>query len=278
MRIKSILNNSALVAFNEKGDEFVVIGKGIAFQKHPGDFVDETKIEKKFEDSSSTQSELLELLNSVPEKYFEITNTIIRYANKKLKKEMAAGIYVTLLDHINSAIERYNEHIQLDFGMLQELELLYPKELEIASWAVDYINANLDIELPIDESGFIAIHIIANSQDFKDVTIAKKVLKITQDIANLVDDYYADEIIDEESIHYSRFLTHLKYLAIRYLNHELIEENTDNIFVLNQKIVTETQDVISSINECLKIKYKQELSDYEKKYLIIHISRLINLQ
>lgn len=47
MRIKSILNNSALVAFNEKGDEFVVIGKGIAFQKHPGDFVDETKIEKK---------------------------------------------------------------------------------------------------------------------------------------------------------------------------------------------------------------------------------------
>ena len=46
MKIKSILNNSALVAFNEKGDEFVVIGKGIAFQKHPGDFVDETKIEK----------------------------------------------------------------------------------------------------------------------------------------------------------------------------------------------------------------------------------------
>lgn len=277
MKIKSILNNSALVAFNEKGDEFVVIGKGIAFQKHPGDFVDETKIEKKFEDSSSTQSELLELLNSVPEKYFEITNTIIRYANKKLKKEMAAGIYVTLLDHINSAIERYNEHIQLDFGMLQELELLYPKEFEIASWAVDYINANLNLELPIDESGFIAIHIIANSHDFKNVTIAKKVLKITQDVANLVDNYFADEI-DKESIHYSRFLTHLKYLAIRYLNHELIEENTDNIFVLNQKIVTETQDVISSINECLKIKYKQELSDYEKKYLIIHISRLINLQ
>lgn len=107
--------------------------------------------------------------------------------------------------------------------------------------------------------------------------LQKKVLKITQDIANLVNNYYVNEI-DKESIHYSRFLTHLKYLAIRYLNHELIKENTDNIFVLNQKIVTETQEIISSIDEYLKIKYKQELSDYEKKYLIIHISRLINLQ
>lgn len=277
MKIKSILNNSALVAFNEKGDEFVVIGKGIAFQKHPGDHVDETKIEKKFGNSSSIQSDLLDLLNEVPEKYFEITNTIIRYANKKLKKEMAAGIYVTLLDHINSAIERYNEDIQLDFGMLQELELLYPKEFEIASWAVDYINANLDIELPIDESGFIAIHIIANSHDFKDVTIAKKVLKITRDVANLVDEYFENRI-DKESIHYSRFLTHLKYLAFRYLNHELIEEKTDNIFVLNSKIVDETKDIISCIDCFLKTKYKQPLSEYEKNYLIIHIYNLMNLQ
>ena len=44
MKIKSILNNSALIALNDENQELVLIGKGISFQKHPGDRVDTTKI------------------------------------------------------------------------------------------------------------------------------------------------------------------------------------------------------------------------------------------
>lgn len=228
MIVKSVLNNSALIAFNDKKEECVLIGKGIAFNKHAGDKVDDAKVEKIFSSHQSRTDELIELLEDVPEKVFEITNAIIRYANRKLKTELNSGIYVTLLDHVNSAIERFSEGIVLDFGMLDEVQMMYPKEYEIACWALDYINATLDMDIPIDESGFIAIHIIANSSKGMDTGIAKKVLRITRDITKTIEDYYNVKF-DTTGLSYSRFITHAKYLALRYINHSQIEEREDNI-------------------------------------------------
>lgn len=276
MIVKSVLNNSALIAFNDKKEECVLIGKGIAFNKHAGDKVDDEKVEKIFSSHQSRTDELIELLEDVPEKVFEITNAIIRYANRKLKTELNSGIYVTLLDHVNSAIERFSEGIVLDFGMLDEVQMMYPKEYEIACWALDYINATLDMDIPIDESGFIAIHIIANSSKGMDTGIAKKVLRITRDITKIIEKYY-NVNLDTTGITYSRFITHAKYLALRYINHSQIEEQEDNIFTLNPNVVEKTKEVIGILNDRLNETYGQSLSEYEKMYLTIHICRLLKI-
>lgn len=276
MIVKSVLNNSALIAFNDKKEECVLIGKGIAFNKHAGDKVDDAKVEKIFSSHQSRTDELIELLEDVPEKVFEITNAIIRYANRKLKTELNSGIYVTLLDHVNSAIERFSEGIVLDFGMLDEVQMMYPKEYEIACWVLDYINATLDMDIPIDESGFIAIHIIANSSKGMDTGIAKKVLRITRDITKIIEEYY-NVNLDTTGITYSRFITHAKYLALRYINHSQIEEQEDNIFTLNPNVVEKTKEVIGILNDRLNETYGQSLSEYEKMYLTIHICRLLKI-
>lgn len=277
MRVKSILNNSALIAFSEKGEECVLIGKGIAFNKHSGDLVDETRAEKIFNSHHTRTEELIELLEDVPEKVFEITNTIIRYANRKLGKELNSGIYVTLLDHIHSAIERTDEGIQLDFGMLTEVRMLYPKEYDIACWALDYINAAMDTDIPIDESGFIVIHIIVNESDNMDTGLTKKILRITKDITDSIGSYYQLQM-DTSSITYTRFVTHAKYLALRYVKHEQIDQNEDSIFTLNPEAKEKTKDIIDILNQKLKEKYGQFLSEYEKLYLTIHICRLLNIK
>jgi beta-glucoside operon transcriptional antiterminator len=277
MRVKSILNNSALIAFSEKSEECVLIGKGIAFNKRPGDPVDETKAEKVFNSRHARTEELIELLEDVPEKVFEMTNTIIRYANRKLGKDLDSGIYVTLLDHIHSAIERTAEGIELDFGMLTEVRMLYPKEYNIACWALDYINATMDIDIPIDESGFIVIHIIANETPNMDTGSTKKILRITKDITDTIMSYYQVKM-DTSSITYTRFVTHAKYLALRYIKHEQIEQNEDSIFTLNPEAIEKTKDAIQVLNQKLKEKYGQSLSEYEKLYLTIHICRLLNIK
>ena len=276
MIVKSVLNNSALIAFNDKKEECVLIGKGIAFNKHAGDKVDDAKVEKIFSSHQSRTDELIELLEDVPEKVFEITNAIIRYANRKLKTELNSGIYVTLLDHVNSAIERFSEGIVLDFGMLDEVQMMYPKEYEIACWALDYINATLDMGISIDESGFIAIHIIATSSKGIDTGIAIKVLRITRDITKIIEEYY-NVNLDTTGITYSRFITHAKYLALRYINHSQIEEQEDNIFTLNPNVVEKTKEVIGILNDRLNETYGQSLSEYEKMYLTIHICRLLKI-
>ena len=47
MQISKVFNNN-VVAIQANGQEQVVMGRGIAFQKRPGDAIDQTRIEKVF--------------------------------------------------------------------------------------------------------------------------------------------------------------------------------------------------------------------------------------
>ena len=67
MKIKKILNNSALSAYDEKGNEVILIGRGISFNKHPNDEVDTSKIEKVFTKESTKMRELKEVMDTIPE-------------------------------------------------------------------------------------------------------------------------------------------------------------------------------------------------------------------
>ena len=97
MWITGILNNSALIAVDEKREETILIGKGISFQRKPGEEIDPSVADKQFTRNSAVSRDLLELFENVPEEYFEMTNVIVRYANKKLKGELDKSIYLTLL-------------------------------------------------------------------------------------------------------------------------------------------------------------------------------------
>lgn len=274
MKIKSILNNSALITYDEKNEEIILVGKGISFQKHPGDEVDTSRIEKVFKMNSEVTNNLIELLGTIPEKYFETTNVIVRYANKKLNNSLDKMIYITLFDHINSAIERYNDNISLDFGMLHEIQMLYPEIYSISEWAVDYLNAAFDIELKKDECGFISIHLINALSNEEKMANAKRIMKIVKAISDLIKDKYGN-LFETEGLHFSRFLTHLKYFSVRYLNHNQINDTDHISFTVPKEIAEKINLCISEINKIMIEKYKDELSEYEKNYLILHLCRLM---
>lgn len=48
MQIQKVLNNNVISVIDEQGKEIVVMGRGIAFQRRPGDPVDEALIDKVF--------------------------------------------------------------------------------------------------------------------------------------------------------------------------------------------------------------------------------------
>ena len=49
MLIKKIYNNNIAMVINEKGDEVILVGKGIVFGMKKGDEIQAEKAEKKFE-------------------------------------------------------------------------------------------------------------------------------------------------------------------------------------------------------------------------------------
>lgn len=274
MIIKSILNNSALIAISEEKEEIVLVGKGISFQKHPGDEVDTSRIEKIFKMNTEEINHLVELLKTIPEKYFETTTVIVRYANKKLGSNLDNNVYITLFDHINSAIERFKENIHLDFGMLNEVEMLYPEIYSISEWAVDYINAAYNIDLSEDECGFISIHLINALSDEEKIANAKQIMRIVKSISELVNNNYK-YLYETQGIHYLRFLTHLKYLAVRYLNHNQINDNDPIVFTVPKDLSNKVDKCVEDINNLMVEKYNGNLSEYEKSYLVLHLCRLL---
>ena len=48
MRIKRIYNNNVVMVEDQKSEEMIVIGKGLAFGKKAGEFLEEDRIEKVF--------------------------------------------------------------------------------------------------------------------------------------------------------------------------------------------------------------------------------------
>ena len=57
MIIKRILNNNVVITSDENGEETIVMGKGIGYQKAKGDTIDEEKINKVFRISNREVSD-----------------------------------------------------------------------------------------------------------------------------------------------------------------------------------------------------------------------------
>lgn len=271
MRVKTVLNNSAIIV-QEGTEETIHIGKGIGFNKKIGDCIDGTKTEKVFQIRDEKYQLYIDLINEVPEEFFHASNTIIRYIETKLQKNLDYGIHISLLDHINSALTRYEDGINLKFGMCEEIKLLYPLEYDIAKWAVEFLNASFGINLSFDECGFITLHII-NATSQEDIGTTNQILEIVELVSNIVEEKYISKQ-DVIELNYSRFITHLKYFALRYLNHDQISEDEDIEISINPKYVSMTKKCLNEINKQLELHYSQRLTDYEEMYILMHLCRL----
>lgn len=273
MRITNILNNSALIAVNDKREEIILVGKGISFQRRQGEEIDPAIADKQFVRNSDVSIKLVELFKHIPEEYFEMTNVIVRYAKKKLKGELDKSIYLNLFDHINSAVMRYKEGILLRFGMLEEMRLLYSEEYKVAEWALEYINVTLNIELSEDECGFIGTHII-QARVNQQIPQINTVMKIVKSVSELVKKKYSERFTTDGML-FSRFITHLKYFSVRYLNHDQIYDNAPLAFSVDQALLIGVQDCLEDIERLMVEKYGDRITEYEKNYLQLHLCLLL---
>ena len=112
MQITKIVNNNIVISEDKNHKEVVLMGKGLGFQKHKGDEIKLSQIEKTYvmKDHGMTQR-FQEMLTDIPIERVKICNKIIQYAKDTLQKNINDNIYVSLTDHINFAIELSLIHI-----------------------------------------------------------------------------------------------------------------------------------------------------------------------
>lgn len=274
MKIKKILNNNVAIAINKQGEEVVIMGKGLAFQKKVGDEVEEGQVDKHFYlKDTSVKDKLGKIIEDIPVEHLTLAEDIIQYAQSTLNKELDETIYLTLTDHIHFAIVRQQQNLMITNKLAWEVKKFYKEEYQIGLYAINLINKRININLPEDEAANIAIH-IANSESHEQVAVAADIIKIVEDILNIVKYYFIVDF-DEESLAYYRFLTHIKFFAQRLLNKEVMEESDDVFFEMMKEKVPEAYRCVVKIKKYIEKYYDYVVSKEEMMYLMLHINRLV---
>ncbi|GAA0180125.1 transcriptional antiterminator LicT [Clostridium sediminicola] len=276
MNIEKIFNNNVVVALNDKGQEIVVMGRGLGFKKRVGDLIEEGKIEKIFTLSNKDMSDKFEqLIAEIPMEHMVISEKIIKYAKTQLGKKLNDSIYISLTDHIHSAIERYKKGIQLKNALLWDTKRLYKDEFSVGKEALKMIEDKFDIELLEDEAAFIALHFV-NAQLNEEMPIVMNITKVMQEILNIVKYHYKIDF-DEESLSYYRFITHLKFFAQRLFNKKCYNDSKDNeLFDMIKSKYNDSYQCTKKIHKFIEGKYSYKLTKEERLYLTIHIERVVN--
>ncbi len=232
--IEKVINNNIISAYEKSGAEVIVMGRGIGFKKKQGEVVPADQISKIFRIKSRTLAEQFkELLANMPLERVRISDEIISHAKEHLKLKLNQSIYVTLTDHINFAIERVSQGIEPQNALLWEIKRFYPQEFQLGIYALELIHDRLGILLPEDEAGFIALHFV-NAEYGTDIRDAVKFPDQMQAIVDIVERELGI-LLDESSLHYERFMTHIKFLIQRIYRKELLSSEDRELSLMMQR-------------------------------------------
>lgn len=273
MEIIRIYNNNVAVVRGDDGKEMIVIGKGLVFQKHAGDLVDETRVEKCFTlQNPRVMTKLEQLIKDMPSIYLSISEEIVEMIHSESDLKLSENIYITLTDHVSMSLEREKKGVILGNPFLIEIKQFYKKEFKLAEKAADIIKKHLGLDISEDEIGTITLHIVNASMN-QNLENTVKATRMIQDILNIVQEC-SECRFDEESLAYSRFVRHLQFLAKNLLEKRSKSERDDFMFKITRLRFPEAAACVRRIKAHLEEAFGVSISEAEQGFLIYHIVNL----
>lgn len=273
MIIERVLNNNVIVAHDETGREVVAMGRGLAFGRKAGQSVDTSKIEKTYYIADENmQAKFQQLLTSIPLAHMMLSERIINHARLRLGKRLSESIYVTLPDHISSAITRYKQSVVLHNPLLWDIRRFYPDEYAVGMLAKKLVFEETGVEFLDDEAAFIAMHFV-NAQITENISDVYTITYIMQEVCAIVRACF-DLTFDEDSLDYYRFITHLKFFAQRVLNDLHYEDDSHELLEAIRLKHADAYACALKVKNFMMDKYKYVIGSEELLYLTVHIARL----
>lgn len=273
MKVAKVLNNNVIIVQDPDGREQVVMGKGIGFQKRKGDEVDDKLAEKIFVLSKDEAGvDFSALLTGIPPELLNLVMEFVDKAQQSLKLPLKDTLIPALCDHLYYAVERLTRGQSISNALLHEIKQFYPREFALGLDCADLIKKRTGISLPEDEAGFIALHLVNASLD-GDMPGTVNVTKLIADIVAIVKSQLGMEI-DEGSLDYLRFVTHLKFFALRLTTGQVLTGNEAFLFEEVKKHYPAAYHCVQTIGLYVKNRFHREISADEITFLTVHIQRL----
>lgn len=270
--VAKVLNNNVIIAQHPQYAEVVVIGKGIGFNRKVRDHIDLSSVEKMFIlRSQEEQEQYKQLLPQVDEKLIEIVQEIVLHIMNSSRQPLNEHIHIALTDHISFAIRRYEQNIPIHNPFLYETKEIYPEEYNMAKYALERINEAMGVALPLDEVGFVALHIVSALSN-RQISEVRQHSLLIGDLVNLVENNL-DYQIPRESLDYSRLVTHLRFVLERLRRGEMVRE-TSTLDGLMKREYPEMYMLAWKLTKVIEQRMRIPVYPAEVSYLTIHLQRL----
>ena len=277
MRIKKLINNNILCVVDKKGNELIVTGRGIGFQRHRGEFVDPALVEHTYRmEEKAEQKKLRELVEKIPIEHLALTEALIEHIKTQIPQKLNQSLLITLADHISFAIARKAQGVEFSNPLKGSIMCYYPTEYHLGQHCLKVVREQLGVALQEDEAAFIALHIVnaelnTNMSEMYDIT------NLIEGALSVVE-YFYQRKFDRESLDFNRFVVHLRYFAQRLFQGKMMEDDQGEHDVMFRQLIMKNSKEHYKCAQCIgdyvKNTYQKTLSEEELTYLTIHLKRI----
>lgn len=273
MRISRIFNNNVALAQTFAGEEVVVIGRGLAFGKRRGDMVDPTLVEQTFVPDRGTSLESLSgLLAEIPSEILGVASDVEAMV-KSEGVRVSHSFIVPLADHLNFAVVRAREGVEVDYPLAPEVAQLYPQEMRFGRLAVELVRERLGVELPDIEAVPLAMHLVNAQFAVDDMGETYRMTEVFAQIFDVLATFFGGPV-DRSLMSAARFVTHLRYLFVRVGKPAAEGPSIPLLLETVRSAHPQAFACARKVRLILEMHVQQDLTDDELAYLTIHIARL----
>ncbi|WP_092535871.1 PRD domain-containing protein [Actinomyces ruminicola] len=272
MEILRVFNNNVILARDELGREAVLTGRGLGFQRKPGQDVDTAMVARRYVLAQNAES-IGEVMAAIPLERIALIERTFRAAARELGTTVPSSTIVAVVDHVNQAMERVAAGIVMDYPLRAEAAHLHPHELHLAERMVAELNRAQEIQLPDGEAVALALHLFTAAIGAPSTQEAVAQSRLIRQIMDLLVSTYGDDL-DIESVNAARFIAHLRYFLARARTNQVEDGIAVTVARVLRRDRPRAYQVALRVKELLELRLGLTVSDDETAYLTMHVARL----
>lgn len=261
---------------DKNNHELLLIGKGIGFNIKKDDSIQLNDSVKTYPMKYSEHDhKILELIDEIPSELILMVEETMKGAEEILGTKLNYTLIFTLTSHIYYALKREANIDSVTLPFQYGLDHIFPDEYEAAKYSVKYLREKYNLELTNTEVVFFTLHFVNALPGSNKESSAMDTANILNDIIEVFQEEGLVSL-EDESVHFSRFLSHIRYFLIRQYEGKL---GKDDEFKQLSDFVSdkfkEASRIVKRVKLILENKYNFTYSYEENVYLLLHTQRLI---
>ena len=274
LRVERIIGNNVVLAVHpQTGKEMMVMGKGLGYSLKAGALLaaDDPRIEKKFRlDDQQQMKQYQRLTETIQPEIQELADRMIRLISAELTPNLNEGIVTALPSHLQFAVYRLQNGMEINNPFLQETKSLLPDEYEVAKQAAAMIGEAFQVEVPEDEIGFLTYHVYSAVKHIP----VKVLVEWSNLIAQMVQlvEQECGLSLPRDSSDYMRLISHLRFALDRIS----LRKTERNPFIRGIKKQYKTEYALAlKLAGLMERHLRTSVPEDEVGYIAMHLYRLL---